>query len=247
MFQTAPLNQGIRMEISGSTAQLNVANSSVPAGIKKLVLTTTLNTGQWYTLGVEALNGSFVKVRFDGKDVVNYRDSDISIETSELLVGSGFDVSRVFRGEIRNISILKGNLQLPHQGLFFVYTTFVGMVFLFCFSLWALLGKYCSVQQVFGKLVLLAIPLFLILVYSEYRLSFLNSVYYLKRVGLEQQLDQVKVLVMGSSNTAYGIAPEAFSHQGYNLAFMGSGMFSDAGLVNKYAEKLPQLKLVVLT
>jgi hypothetical protein len=247
VFQTAPLNHGIRMEISGSTAQLNVANSSVPAGIKKLVLTTTLNTGQWYTLGVEALNGSFVKVRFDGKDVVNYRDSDISIETSELLVGSGFDVSRVFRGEIRNISILKGNLQLPHQGLFFVYTTFVGMVVLFCFSLWALLGKYCSVQQVFGKLVLLAIPLFLILVYSEYRLSFLNSVYYLKRVGLEQQLDQVKVLVMGSSNTAYGIAPEAFSHQGYNLAFMGSGMFSDAGLVNKYAEKLPQLKLVVLT
>jgi hypothetical protein len=247
VFQTAPLNHGIRMEVFGSTAQLNVANPSVSTGRKELVLTTTLNTGQWYTLGVEALNGSFVKVAIDGKDVVNYRDADISIETSQFLVGGGGDLSRLFSGEIKNISMLKGNLQLPHQSLRLVYITLLTMICLSFFACWKLLGKYFAVQQVFGKLVLLTTPLLLMLAYSEYRLSFLNSVYYLKRIGLEQQVDQVKVLVMGSSNTAYGIAPEVFSHQGYNLAFMGSGMFSDASLVDKYTEKLPQLRLVVLT
>lgn len=247
VFQTAPINSGMRMEISGSTAQLNIAHLSAPTGVKGLVLTTNLNMGQWYTLGVEALNGSFVKVSIDGKDVVNYADADISIETSQFLVGGGFDASRLFRGEIRNISMLKGNLQIPHQGLLVVYVIFVAFFVMFFFASWKLLGKYDSVQQVFGKVVMLTIPLFLILIYSEYRLSFLNSVYYLKRVGLEQQVDQVEVLVMGSSNTAYGVAPEVFSHQGYNLAFMGSGMFSDVGLVEKYSEKLPQLKLVVLT
>ena len=247
VFQTAPLNRGMRMEISGSTAQLNIAHLSVPNGVKRLVLTTKLDIGHWYTLGVEALNGSFVKVSIDGKDVVNYADADISIETSQFLVGGGFDVSRVFRGEISNISILKGNLQLPHQGLRLVYITLLMLMFLFFFASWKLLGKYCVVQKVLGKFVLLVIPLLLLLVYSEYRLSFLNSVYYLKRVGLEQQAEKVKVLVMGSSNTAYGVAPEMFSHRGYNLAFMGSGMFSDASLVEKYLEKMPQLKLVVLT
>jgi hypothetical protein len=247
VFQTAPLNRGVRMEISGSTAQLNISHLSVPNRVKSLVLTTKLNIGQWYTLGVEALNGSFVKVSIDGKDVVNHASADISIETSEFFVGGGFDASRIFRGEIKNISMLKGNLQLPHQGLRLVYITLLAMIFLFFFTSWKLLGQYYAVQQVFGKLVLLAIPLLLILAYSEYRLSFLNSVYYLKRIGLEQQTDQVKVLVMGSSNTAYGVAPEMFSHRGYNLAFMGSGMFSDASLVEKYSEKMPQLKLVVLT
>jgi hypothetical protein len=247
VFQTAPLNRGMRMEISGSTAQLNIAHLSVPNGVKGLVLTRKLDIGQWYTLGVEALNGSFVKVSIDGKDVVNYADADISIETSQFLVGGGFDVSRVFRGEISDISMLKGNLQLPHQGLLLVYITLLTLMFLFFFACWKLLGKYCAVQKVLGKLVLLVIPLLLLLVYSEYRLSFLNSVYYLKRVGLEQQVEQVKVLVMGSSNTAYGVAPEMFSHRGYNLAFMGNGMFSDASLVEKYSEKMPQLKLVVLT
>ena len=247
VFQTAPVNSGMRMELSGTGAGILIPDSSAPNGVKGFNLTSTLKVRQWYTLGVEALNGSFVKVSIDGKEVVNYADSDISIETSQFLVGVGFDASRVFRGEIRDISILKGNLQLPHQGLRLVYLTLLTLMFLFFFASWKLLRKYCVVQKVLGKLVLLVIPLLLLLVYSEYRLSFLNSAYYLKRVGLEQQGKQVKVLVMGSSNTAYGVAPEMFSHRGYNLAFMGSGMFSDASLVEKYSEKMPQLKLVVLT
>jgi hypothetical protein len=247
VFQTAPEDRGMGMEIYGSTAQLNIPHLHVSSGVKRLILPIKINAGQWYKLEVKSLNGSFVKVALDGKDVVNYAKPDISIETSQLLIGGGFNESRLFQGEIRNISVLKGNLQLPYQGLRVVYLALLTMILLFCFASWKLLGKYCSVQRFFGKLVLLSVPLLLILVYSEYRLSFLNSVYYLKRIGLEQQADQVEVLVMGSSNTAFGVAPEMFSRRGYNLAFMGNGMFSDAGLVQKYSEKMPQLKMVVLT
>jgi hypothetical protein len=247
VFQTAPVNRGMRMEISGSTAAIIVPDLAVPGGLRGLTLTTALKTGQWYTLEVEALNGAFVRILLDGKLVKDYYGAGLFMETSQLLVGGGFDASRAFRGQMDNISVMKGNLNLPHQGLRIVYVTLVAMIALFFFTLWKALGEYSAVQKVVGKLALLALPLVLILAYSEYRLSFLNTNYYTKRVALEQQIDKVEVLVVGSSNTVYGVAPEAFSHRGFNLSFPGNGMFFDARLVEKYSEKMPHLRMVVLT
>lgn len=110
VFQTAPVNRGMRMEISGSTAGIIVPDLSVPGALKGLNLTTALKTGQWHTLEVEALNGSFVHATLDGHLVADYASTGLSMETSQLLVGGGFDASRTFRGEIDNISIKKGNL-----------------------------------------------------------------------------------------------------------------------------------------
>lgn len=247
LFQTAPVNRGMRMEISGSTAAIIVPDLAVPGGLRMLTLTTSLNAGQWYALEVEALNGAFVRVMIDGHLVKDYYGPGLSMETDQFLVGGGFDASRVFRGQMDNISVMKGNLNLPHQSLLVVYMALVAMSALFFFTLWKALGEYDAVQRVVGKLALLVLPLVLILAYSEYRLSFLNTIYYTKRVALEQQIDKVEVLVMGSSNTVYGVAPEAFSHPGFNLAFLGNGMFFDARLVEKYSERMPHLRMVVLT
>jgi hypothetical protein len=113
VFQTAPVNRGMRMEISGSTAGIIVPDLSVPGGLKGFTLTTALKTGRWYTLEVGALNGSFVHATLDGHLVVDYASTGLSMETSQLLVGAGFDASRTFRGEIENISITKGNRSPP--------------------------------------------------------------------------------------------------------------------------------------
>ncbi|MDO9399233.1 MAG: hypothetical protein Q7T79_00890 [bacterium] len=110
VFQTAPVNRGMRMEISGSTAAIIVPDLSVPGDLKGLTLTTALKIGQWYTLEVEALNGAYVSVKLDGKKVVDYASVGLSMETSQLLVGGGFDASRVFRGQMEDISITKGNV-----------------------------------------------------------------------------------------------------------------------------------------
>lgn len=112
VFQTAPLNHGMRMEISGSTAGIVVPNLAVPDGLERITLTTVLKTGQWYALEVEALNGTFVRVMLDGLLVKNYYGASLSMETSQLLVGDslGFDPPRPFRGQIENISVTKGNI-----------------------------------------------------------------------------------------------------------------------------------------
>lgn len=110
VFQTAPVNRGMRMEISGSTAAILVPDLSVPGGLKGLTLTTALKAGQWYALEVEALNGSFVHAKLDGHLMADYASAGLSMETSQLLVGGGFDMSRAFRGQIDNISITKGNV-----------------------------------------------------------------------------------------------------------------------------------------
>lgn len=247
VFQTAPANRGMRLEINGSTAAIVVHDLDTPGEIRSLTLTNSLKTGQWYSLEIEVLNGSFVRAILDGHTVANYTGPDLFFETSQIMVGGGFDASRTFRGKLDNISITKGNLYLPHQGLLFIYLILVAMCALFFFTLWKGFAEYSAVQRVVGKIALVALPLILILAYSEYRLSFLNTIYYTKRVALEHQIDKVEVLVTGSSNTVYGVAPEAFSQKGFNLAFLGNGMSFDAELVRKFLPRMPQLKSVVLT
>jgi len=248
LFQTGPMNRGMQLVISGSTASVIVHDLAVPGGLKEITVSTTLKAGEWYELEVEALNSAFVRASLNAHPVFNYSGASLSIETSQLLVGGGFDTSPAFRGQIEDISVIKGNLpRLPHQHLLVVYVMLAVLVALFFFVLWSALGEHSAVQRVVGKLVLLSFPLILMLGYFEYRLSFVNTIYYAKRVALEQQLDEIEVLVTGSSNGLYGVAPEAFSHKGFNLAFPAHEMYSDAKLVEKYLEKMPHLRMVVLT
>ena len=117
VFQTAPANSGMRMEISGSTAAIIVPDLSVPDGLKGIILTSTLKTGQWYTLEIEALNGAYVRAKLNGQIVTDYVSTYLSMETSQLLVGGGFDSSRTFRGQLENISVTKGNLLVTKGNL----------------------------------------------------------------------------------------------------------------------------------
>ncbi len=109
VFQTAPVNRGMRMEISGTTAAIVVHDSSAPSEVRGITLTNALKTGQWYALDIKALNGAFLHVKLDGKSVATYKGKGLSMETSQFLVGQGFDASRAFRGQIKDVSILKGN------------------------------------------------------------------------------------------------------------------------------------------
>ena len=111
VFSTAPFNSGLRMELSGTTAGIVVPDSSVTGGLKGFSLTNTLKTKQWYELEVEVLNRKFINIFLDGQLVADYASTGLSMETSRLLVGSGFDMSRAFRGQVENISITKGNLK----------------------------------------------------------------------------------------------------------------------------------------
>lgn len=106
IFQTAQGNSGMRMEISGSTAAIVVSDKGAWGGIKVLPLSVSIKAGQWYELEVEAKNGKYIKAKLDGV-AVEYTSTSLSMDTSGILVGSGYSASRTFHGQIENISITK--------------------------------------------------------------------------------------------------------------------------------------------
>jgi hypothetical protein len=109
IFQTAAVNSGMRMEIVGSYAGIVVPDATVPGGLKGITITTDLEIGKWYELEVKALNGAYVRTKLNGHNV-DFSSAGLSMATSQLLVGGGFDASRKFRGKIEAISVTKGNL-----------------------------------------------------------------------------------------------------------------------------------------
>jgi hypothetical protein len=110
LFQTAAFNSGLRIEFNGTTAAIIVADSSVKEGCRVINLSNAINIGQWYKLEVVALNGGYVRVFLNEQNVVDASSTGISMAMSQILVGGGFDKTRLFRGQIDNISLTKGNL-----------------------------------------------------------------------------------------------------------------------------------------
>jgi hypothetical protein len=114
LFQTSSLNKGLRIEISGTDMNLviNVMNNPVsPAtdsSFHVLNLTSNLKVNEWYDFTLEALDGVYVSATLNGI-VVNFTDARIKIGGSDIIVGSGFDESRKFIGQIKKSYIIKGN------------------------------------------------------------------------------------------------------------------------------------------
>lgn len=129
VFQTAPVNRGMRMETSGSTAAIIVPNVSVPGGAEALILNTALKTGQWYELEIEALNGAYVRAKLDGHSVVDYVSSGLAMETSQIMIGGGFDESRTFRGVMENVSVTKGH-HIKYWNLFVSFVISISIIWI---------------------------------------------------------------------------------------------------------------------
>ena len=68
-----------------------------------------------------------------------------------------------------------------------------------------------------------------------------------KRLSFEEHVEDVELLITGSSNAFYGIDANVFPIKAYNLANLGSGMFYDESLLKEYLPRLSKLKNVVLT
>ncbi|WP_341915034.1 hypothetical protein [Polaromonas sp. YR568] len=110
LFQTAEFNTGLRIEFKDSTATLIIADSSLKDGYRVIYISDQISVGQWYLLEIEALNHEYVRAFLDGQQVADVSSRGFSMQLSEFLLGVGFDRSRPFLGEIRDVSVVKGNL-----------------------------------------------------------------------------------------------------------------------------------------
>lgn len=97
------------------------------------------------------------------------------------------------------------------------------------------------------RVSLFFIPILILAVVFEYYLGRIPNTYNVKRHNLENQLDSIEVLVLGSSQAVFGINPTYFSQKGYNVSNTSQSLFYDKELILKYIDKTPNLKYVLIT
>lgn len=96
------------------------------------------------------------------------------------------------------------------------------------------------------KSVLFISPLIIFLFYIEFHLKLIPNSYSFKRKCLEEQLDSIQVLVLGSSQSYHGINPAYFKLNTFNLSNVSQSLFYDTKLTLKYIDKMPKLKYVII-
>lgn len=102
-------------------------------------------------------------------------------------------------------------------------------------------------QKLFIKIILFIMPIVVSVGYIEYRLSQIPNSYNLKRHNFEQNLHDYEVIVLGSSHAFSGINPTYLDRSTFNLANSSQDLYYDSRLLKKYLDRLPSLKLVLVT
>lgn len=101
-------------------------------------------------------------------------------------------------------------------------------------------------KKFIGKILLFFIPVAIILGGFEYLLYQIPNAYNTKRDLIEHHLDSVEVLVLGSSQSYYGIDPSCFRMPGLNMANNSQSLYYDEQITLKYLPQLKKLKCVVM-
>jgi hypothetical protein len=90
------------------------------------------------------------------------------------------------------------------------------------------------------------IPVIIVLCLTELFLRIIPNDYKYKKEQLLNQSQNIQILVLGSSHAHYGIDPNYFSIAGFNFANISQSLDIDYKLLEKYGDKLVQLKYVVI-
>ncbi len=111
VFQTAPFNGGLRLEM-GSSGTLALVVSSVfplsknlPPLIQGFKLVERAQPERWYDVRIEVEQSKYLRAWVDGLPVVRETIEDWIFSVSAITVGVGFDQSRLFDGMVRDFDI----------------------------------------------------------------------------------------------------------------------------------------------
>jgi hypothetical protein len=98
-------------------------------------------------------------------------------------------------------------------------------------------------QKVLLKLTLFCAAHLAVFGYFEYRLP---EALGKKKALFEARAGGIAGLVLGSSQSAFGVDPDQFSRPVYNLSYVSQDFYYDARLLEQYLEACPELRLVML-
>jgi hypothetical protein len=238
-------NNGIQVQISNSAARITVGEPGAP-GYRSLMLSSTLAKGTWHALDVEAFSRSFIRAHVDNEANISIASDDLIFKMGDIKIGTAIDDARSFHGELRDATIVLGNLLGEKIGRLLFYGSQLSLLAAAIVSTLYAVRSNAPLRKFVARIVIVALPLIGVLGYLEFRLSGMNTSYYLKRLLLEQDLSRTEVLTLGSSNAYFGIDPGRFRYPGFNLAFLGQSMYYDEELALKFMPRMPRLKVVVL-
>lgn len=95
-------------------------------------------------------------------------------------------------------------------------------------------------------MLFIALPLTLILI-SDLILRNQNTLYKEKYEGAKKAKDSIEVLILGTSQTTYGINPEEFDLYAYNIANLAQSLYFDKRITLSLLSDLPKLKYVFIS
>jgi len=106
IFQTSDFNNGVRCELSESTASCVITDSMKAPALRAYTLANTLRAGVWYHLTVDALQSDYLSMRIDGyPGVTTWRVGAPYFLLDRVRFGNGFNAERNFHGTIRDLDV----------------------------------------------------------------------------------------------------------------------------------------------
>jgi len=95
------------------------------------------------------------------------------------------------------------------------------------------------------KIAIFLLPFLFLYPLLEIKLSQIPNYYIQKKEYLESQLSKIEILSTGSSH-GNSINPQFLSRKGFNLFNDAEDIYYDVRLVEKYLDKMPNLKLIIV-
>ncbi len=90
------------------------------------------------------------------------------------------------------------------------------------------------------------LPIFIFFLVLEIAIRKIPNDYQLKKAYLEKNAPKIKILILGSSHSFYGINPEYFSKHTFNAAYVSQTLDLDDELLQINKEKLTDLETVII-
>lgn len=105
VFQTAPFGAGIRMELSKPFTAGLVWRENNSKRIDGVAVHLAVELNKWYDVAIILDKHKRLKVVFDGKTVYCENNRSLSVELSDIAVGTGYGRTRPFDGAVEDFTI----------------------------------------------------------------------------------------------------------------------------------------------
>lgn len=135
LFQTSNYNEGVRLEFSGESAAIIYACNILcePNGYNVMDITKYLNFSRDNTVILNISQGKYISAKVNSSPEIIIRKPPPKIKFDNILVGTGFDISRGFTGNILhfNLSVISGRQLFLVKIIYYLLLLFLylGIIF----------------------------------------------------------------------------------------------------------------------